>query len=324
MRFRNIWTEAMVVATTDLTSQIRQLELRPMAGMQVFLPGAHLDVSVIVKDKPEIRSYSLLPVNQTDSSYHIAVKRLPDSRGGSEYMHGLTIGTRVQISQPQNHFELTPNRSSYTLIAGGIGITAVYGMALTLMARGADVQLHYCGTSRNDMPFLEKLQVILQDKLHVYASDEQQRLNLEILFDTLPEKAQVYLCGPMRMLEAARRVWQGKGLPQNDLRYETFGASGQFAAEAFRVLVPRFNLDLMVDTHETLLTVLKSAGADVMSDCLRGECGLCTVDVLACDGSIDHRDFFFSDHQKAENKKLCTCVSRVVNGTLTLDTAYRG
>jgi ferredoxin len=84
------------------------------------------------------------------------------------------------------------------------------------------------------------------------------------------------------------------------------------------------NLDVMVDTHETLLSVLKNAGADLMSDCLRGECGLCTVDVLTCDGSIDHRDFFFSDHQKSENKKLCACVSRVVNGTLTLDTAYRG
>ena len=88
--------------------------------------------------------------------------------------------------------------------------------------------------------------------------------------------------------------------------------------------IPRFGLELVVGEHESMLDVLVRAGAEVLSDCQRGECGLCAVDVLACSGVVDHRDFFFSERQKGENKKLCACVSRVVNGDVVIDTAYRG
>ena len=37
---------------------------------------------------------------------------------------------------------------------------------------------------------------------------------------------------------------------------------------------------------------------------------------------IDHRDVFFSDHQKQENRKICACVSRA-RGTITVDTLHR-
>jgi vanillate O-demethylase ferredoxin subunit len=61
-----------------------------------------------------------------------------------------------------------------------------------------------------------------------------------------------------------------------------------------------------------------------MYDCKRGECGLCALNVLESSGSIDHRDVFFSERERAENHKICACVSRAVGGVLTVDTAYRG
>ena len=43
---------------------------------------------------------------------------------------------------------------------------------------------------------------------------------------------------------------------------------------------------------------------------------------IAYQGEIDHRDVFFSDHQKQENRKICACVSRA-RGTITVDTLQR-
>jgi len=50
--------------------------------------------------------------------------------------------------------------------------------------------------------------------------------------------------------------------------------------------------------------------------------GLCAMDVISVNGEIDHRDVFLSDEEKAGNKRICVCVSRVV-GEITLDSAFR-
>ena len=139
----------------------------------------------------------------------------------------------------------------------------------------------------------------------------------------LPPGAQMYVCGPVPMLDAARRAWEASGRPPADLRYETFGSSGRFAPQAFRVQVPRHALDIMVPADCSLLDALEQAGVQTLSDCKRGECGLCAMDVLALDGEIDHRDVFLSEHEKAgRTRRICACVSRVV-GDITLDSAWR-
>ena len=56
-----------------------------------------------------------------------------------------------------------------------------------------------------------------------------------------------------------------------------------------------------------------------MSDCERGECGLCEVTVLAHDHDLDHRDVFLSERQHSAGDRLCACVSRCTGGTLTID-----
>jgi vanillate O-demethylase ferredoxin subunit len=68
---------------------------------------------------------------------------------------------------------------------------------------------------------------------------------------------------------------------------------------------------------------MEKAGIDVISDCRRGECGTCIVDIVSASGTVDHRDMFFSEEQRAENRKICICVSRAVDGDLVLDTSYR-
>ena len=56
--------------------------------------------------------------------------------------------------------------------------------------------------------------------------------------------------------------------------------------------------------------------------CRRGECGLCAIDIVRCNGTVDHRDVFFSAEQKAENHRLCACVSRIAGGGVVLGAVY--
>lgn len=322
MRFTEQWSWCTVEAIRDATPGIREIKLRPDGGhVPPYPAGSHIGVSVLVDGQPQRRSYSLVG-DRDPSLYRIAVRLAPDSRGGSRAMWGLQPGSRIEISSPASLLEIDWGRQNYCLIAGGIGITPITAIAGALRRGNIDLRLHYAVKSRSDAAFLDELSATLGDRLTVYAGDEGARIDLDATFRALPDDAIAVMCGPMRMLEAARRAWNDAGRAPTDLRYETFGSSGLLPTAEFCVRLKDSNTELVVPQTSSMLDVLNDAGFEVMSDCQRGECGVCAVDVVSVEGEIDHRDVFFSDQQKRDNRKICPCVSRAV-GTITIDTLYR-
>ena len=325
MNYAQNWTEAILVSTCDVTPTVREFTLRPVAGVLPYSPGGHLQVQLLVGQGPaarvHTRSYSL--VGQPDGlHYRIAVKRLDDGRGGSLAMWRLVVGDRLRISEPQNHFPLDLSSSAYLLVAGGIGVTPMVLMAQTLAARKATVRMAFGARSVAELAYVSSIRAALGDGLLTAVAERGEMIDFASEIARLTAGAQMYVCGPVPMLDGARRAWAQAGRPQADLRYETFGSSGRFAPQAFQVRVPRHKIDITVPADCGLLDALEMEGVQAMYDCRRGECGLCAMDVLALDGDIDHRDVFLSDEEKGGNKRICVCVSRVV-GTITLDSAYR-
>ena len=322
MRFIETWAPATLLETRDLAPSIREFLIKPDQFDGAAYPvGSHINVTLTINGQPETRSYSL--VGEADPrGFRIAVRRAEDSRGGSRYMWSLQPGARLDITLPSSLLSLDWSRKHYCLVAGGIGITPIVGAAQALARRGADVTLHYAVRSRQDAAYLDHLSALLGDRLVVHAGDEGRRLDLDALFASLPADALALFCGPMRMLDDARHAWTGAGRPLCDLRYETFGSSGSLPTETFRVRLKDSNVEFEIPRERSMLDVLSAAGHEVMSDCKRGECGLCAIDVVDVQGEIDHRDVFFSDHQKESNQKICACVSRA-RGTITVDTLHR-
>ncbi len=323
MRYELHWTDAVLRATRDVAPRVRLFEIGPTAGeARRWTPGSHLEFTLLVHGQPAFRSYSL--VGEPDGrAYRVAVKLAEPSRGGSAAMWQLAPGARLRIAGPHNHFEFTPGRPEYLLIAGGIGITPLHGMALALARHGANFRLLYAGRTRDDLPFADELQSALGQRCSLFVSAEGHRLDLAAAIDALAPDGECYLCGPMRLIDAARAIWRARARPLDRFRFETFGSSGRFPPQSFRVRVPRLGVEVDVREDETMVDALEAAGVQVLADCRRGECGLCAMNILECRGTVDHRDVFFSDAEKAENHKLCACVSRVVNGDIAVDTADR-
>jgi len=316
------WQSAKLRSTKDLTPDIRLFEIEPSGEFVPPTPGSYINVAVQIGERPDVRSYSTVgPCS--DGVYRIAVKLLPDTRGGSAYMWRLAPGAHMTISKPGNHFELSRGRPEYLLLAGGIGITPIYTMTTALAQSDAKFRLLYACRRRQDLAFGEELRERIGDRLAVYIDEEGARADLDAEIDRLAPGGEFYVCGPIGMLEAARRAWQRSGRPVDGLRFETFGNSGRFASERFTVKIPRLGMAVEVAQNQTMLDALEQAGVGMIFDCRRGECGLCALDILEVDGVVDHRDVFFSEEEKAANKKLCTCVSRVAGGAITVDTPDR-
>ena len=324
MKSTSLRTTAHVVAITDLSPTVRELILRPAEGSaEAWAPGAHLQVRLPVAGREQQRSYSLVGLpGDTPGAYRIAVKRLDQGRGGSKAMWALAPGDAISVSAPQNHFALSLDAPESLLIAGGIGITPLVGMAQLLQRLGRRVRLLYAARSTAELAYADSLRERLGDALVTAAADQGQRLDLAQALAELAAGAPCYVCGPTGLLDAVRALWAQQGRAAADLRFETFGSGGRLPSGSFVVHLPRHHTTLTVPAGESLLDALESAGVQVMSDCRRGECGLCALDVLALEGEIDHRDVFLGEHDKRENRRLCACVSRVV-GQVTLDTSYR-
>ena len=316
------WRSARLRTVRDLSPDIRLFEIEPTGEFVAPTPGSHFNIAVQINGRPDLRNYSAVGPC-TDGLYRVAVKRLPDSRGGSAYMWSLAPGAQLTMSTPANHFELSRGCPDYLLLAGGIGITPIFTMTLALADVGANFRLLYAARRRQDLALAHDLRDRIGDRLQDFVSEEGRRVDIAAEIARLRPDGEFYVCGPIGMLEDAKREWQRSGRPVDHLRFETFGSSGRFASEPFKVKIPRLDREIDVPLNQTMLDALESAGIDMIFDCRKGECGLCALPILAVDGIVDHRDVFFSDEEKAANTKLCTCVSRVIGGSITVDTPGR-
>lgn len=314
------WAPATVVAVEDVTPRARRITLeradlpRPRAGEHVDLrvPSAHDAGRTLT------RSYSV--VDGEPGRLSITVLRVRDSRGGSAYLHGVEVGQTLLCSRPVQNFPLRLGAARYVLVAGGIGVTALVEAGRVLAATGQDHEVHLLARTRTDLAYADRLAEQHGERLRTHVEDEGSGLDVEQLVADVAgsptgASTEVYVCGPIRLMDAVRRAWERHGLPATNLRFETFGNSGWFDPEPFDVRVPELGLEVEVPPDQSMLEALVAAGADVMYDCLKGECGLCRLRVAGIEGSLDQRDVFLSRAQQESGGSVCACVSRVVSGT---------
>ena len=321
MRNRAEWRDARVAKITQVAEDVRRIDFAVDGPVPPFDPGSHSNFRVVTNAGTTNRTYTVLPA--APGHIAVAVKLHPQSRGGSRFMWSLAEGDAIRLTLPENRFELNWRASHYLLLAGGIGITPIYGMARALAARGASLRMVYAARSRSLMAFADELTELLGDRLSLRDNSVGQQIDLAAEFAAPPADAECYLCGPIGMLEAAKAAWIASGRPISRLRYEVFGDSGLFAEKTFTVDVLNRDLAVSVAPDQTLLEALIGAGVDMIYDCQRGECGLCAVSVLEVDSQIDHRDVFFGAEEKAEGHRMCSCVSRLNGGRAVIDVGYR-
>lgn len=306
-----IWQHATVIETALIATDIRRIVLEPSRPCRAD-PGTHIDLKVQIAGLEDKRSYSVVESSEDGRRLVLSVMKTPNSRGGSVFMHALVPGDILEVTQPLQNFPLRVGAEQYILLAGGIGITAVLNMARVLKSLRANYTLVYAGRSRSAMAYLQELQDLHGPNLQVHVDDEGTSLKVSDLTFTATPDTELYMCGPIRLMDAVRRAWTERELDAANLRYETFGNSGWYDPEAFIVRIPRLGVEVRIDRDHSMLEALENAGVDMMFDCRKGECGLCEVRILDLQGVIDHRDVFYSERQQKAKEKMCCCVSRAV------------
>lgn len=313
--------ELVVQRRVQEAEDIISLDFISAQGMVLppFAPGAHIDLHL---PNGLVRQYSLCHPSESQSSgkYTIAVQREKESRGGSISVHEqLTVGSRVQASEPRNLFELVPAARKHLLLAGGIGITPLICMAQALALRQHDFELHYFCRSQARAAFGDLLRSeSLTRSVHLHL-DGNADVHLAEILKRSDSDTHIYVCGPSGFMDCVLATASERDWPSSNVHKEFFAvdSSPHEGDQLFEVQIASTGRRYEIPVGASVFEVLDQAGLDIPVSCEQGICGTCVTQVL--DGIPDHRDQYLTDAEKATNKCFTPCCSRAHSKLLVLD-----
>ncbi len=280
-------------------------------------PGAHLDVTL---PSGAVRQYSLCGDPRDRYRYRIAVRRIPEGKGGSIELHdAVRVGDVLGVKGPRNAFPLATTGHlnagvrQFHFVAGGIGITPILPMLAVATERGLPWTMTYAGRSKESIPFRDEL-ARYGERITVRTDDEDGMPTAADLLPPLHPDLAVYCCGPGPMLKVIRDAVAE--YPGAELHFERFSAPPIENGVPFQVQLGGGGPVLDVGPQNSALDAVLAARPGTPYSCRQGFCGTCKVKVLA--GNPDHRDTLLTETQRAEGQMLL-CVSRADGGRLVLD-----
>ena len=200
-----------------------------------FLPGQYVNVEIPGSDAYRSYSFSSPP---GASRVAFVVRNVPDGRMSKYLAEQATPGQRIGFSGPYGSFYLREPVRPILFLAGGTGIAPFLSMLDVLDTGGSKhpVRMVYGVTNDTDLVCLEQLdaaqgavanfeyRTCVADPASAHARKGYVTGHIE------PEwlnngEVDIYLCGPVAMVEAVRAWLQAEGITPVNFHYEKFSAS---------------------------------------------------------------------------------------------------
>ncbi|MEU5861251.1 1,2-phenylacetyl-CoA epoxidase subunit PaaE [Nonomuraea sp. NPDC047529] len=312
-----------------------------------FRAGQSLTLRRFVDGREERRSYSICaPAGEAP---RIGVREIPDGLFSSWLVREVRPGTRIEVQTPTGSWQADPGLGERHLcVAAGSGITPMMSVASTVLAHpGAQVSLLYGNRTSRTVMFAEELGDLKNrygprfQLVHVLSreprdvelfsgrldGDRLRRMFTELVpIETFDH---VWLCGPLRMVEDARRVLAELGVPAANVHVELFYVDAPpprprrpegVPAGATTVLTTVLDgrrTTATVSRESTLLDGAQQTRSDLPFACRGGVCGTCRAVVR--EGAADMRRNYALEPAEVEAGFVLTCQTFPAGDHVTVD-----
>lgn len=200
-----------------------------------FLPGQYVNVEI--PGTTLTRSYSFSsPPSANDAGF--VVRNVPGGRMSNFLVEEARVGQRIGFTGPFGSFYLREVTRPTLLLAGGTGIAPFLSMLETLAEQGCSqpVRMVFGVTFDADLVALEQLEairarlpgfeyrtcVVDKDSSHSRKGYVTEHVDAQWLNGG---DVDIYLCGPVAMVEAVRHWLDASGQTPASFHYEKFSAS---------------------------------------------------------------------------------------------------
>ncbi len=279
-----------------------------------YLPGQFLTVAVAPDGQLMKRSYTIAS-SPTQHDYAEIVVKHEDEGIVSGFLHNhVKEGDLLDFSGPSGFFTFTGRECKcILLIGGGVGITPLMSVLRYLTDRSwpGDIFLLYCIKTPRDIIFREELDYLQRRHPNVRVvitvsrpegtdwKGPTGRITKELIVQSVPDVASryVHICGPVPMMEVAKKMLIELGVPSGRMKTEAFGpALGKpepilpTAAAApslgSEVSLPTVTFSVSdksapLPPDKVILDVADEIGVEIDNSCRVGTCGTCRVKLLS-------------------------------------------
>jgi dimethylamine monooxygenase subunit B len=282
----------------------------PAAG-----PGAHLRLVLNNGSHRWRNAYSIAAASPDRREYRIIVRRVAHSRGGSAFLHeSVRPGQLIEADFPGNLFPMSQIARKHLLVSGGIGITPFLSYLGHLKGIHTPFELHHFCRGEEAAVFERLLDGY--DSSRIFVHPEATQFDFVETLRTQPLGTHLYVCGPTEFMDMVIATARAHGWPASKYHSESFGGAHAGGAP-FVAILQRAGLEVRVGEDQTLLEALEAAGLEPSCLCRGGACGECRTDVI--EGTPEHRDHYLDADERAANRAMMICVSRVRGDRIVLD-----
>jgi ring-1,2-phenylacetyl-CoA epoxidase subunit PaaE len=281
----------------------------------------------------------------------VAVRAVPGGIFSSWLLDGLRVGDPVEVLPPTGFF--TPDLATpghHVLVAAGSGITPMMSIAGSVLAADdrSRVTLFYGNRRAQTVMFADEL-ADLKDRyparfqlVHVLSREPQEAqllsgrieaARLAALIEAFVDVSTVdhwWLCGPLGMVDDARKVLTGLGVPDERVHRELFYAEDEpvvtlrhadavAAGPASRVTLTLDGRtsEVPVPAGGTILDAGQKLRPDLPFACRGGVCGTCRA--LVVQGEVRMRRNFALERAEVDAGYVLTCQSEPLTDTVAVD-----
>ncbi|MEV7633580.1 globin domain-containing protein [Microbacterium sp. NPDC089318] len=239
------WRGYRVVERFEESEDIFSLLLAPVEGLiPSHRTGQYVAIAVDLPDgSRQPRQYTISSGPRGDS-IRVTIKRVhgvggaPDGQVSTWLWQHAQPGTLLDVSQPAGDVVLDEEEHPLVLVSAGIGITPVAAIMEDLSRRqpARTVRLFHADRAHDTHALYSSLrrQVLAMPDARAqnwYERDAGDAPTLhparegfmDLAEVELPERAAVFMCGPLPFMQAMRRTLIGRGVPADRIHYEVFG-----------------------------------------------------------------------------------------------------
>jgi ring-1,2-phenylacetyl-CoA epoxidase subunit PaaE len=313
---RELVIERVVRETADATTLVL---VDPAGAPFAFEPGQFFTVHI---EGGVLRNYSASNAPGQRELY-LTIKRKP---GGlvSERLCRSEAGARLRLAGPYGAFVRQAHEKELVLFAGGAGITPLFSIAQTALARDPEVTitLVYGSRSPADVIFRDAIDALAQERFRVVHVFGERSLDRAIAASNVVPGATYFVCGPDGMRSEVLAGLEAAGVPSSRIRVECFVIGprrkpiAQRGPALVEVRVRGRTFEARALAGASLLDAGLAAGAPMPFSCGVGGCGACRVKLVSGDVALEEPNCL-TRHERDAGYVLA-CVGRP-NGPCRID-----